>query len=316
MGTTTPDHYIDIRPVTYAQNQSCGLQIGSTGGQWKGGLFLESDSGGSSSMVVRVPADNADGSFKAIACKHNEMRLRAEGNDKLVIETESIIRPATDNAQDLGSASYRWDDIFAKKTVIQTSDENLKTGIRGFTDAERRVAAALKGMAKIFQWIDAVADKGDAARLHCGFIAQEVEAAFQAEELDPGRYGLFTRTPITKTVVKTREIERQVTELVTKDREVIEVTDGRAVRKMVTVEVEQPVFDEVPLYDEAGSPITAEVQVGIDEKTGEPVYDHRPAVHHIPVMETVTEEYQAEEPDGERLGLRYGELMCFLLAAG
>jgi len=37
--------------------------------------------------------------------------------------------PSTDDTYDVGNASYRWDDIYATNTAIQTSDERLKTDI-------------------------------------------------------------------------------------------------------------------------------------------------------------------------------------------
>jgi len=49
----------------------------------------------------------------------------------------------------------------------------------------------IKGLIKKFRFKDAVAKKGDAARIHVGVIAQEVRDAFTAEGLDATRYGLF-----------------------------------------------------------------------------------------------------------------------------
>ena len=40
------------------------------------------------------------------------------------------IRPSIDNDRDLGSSSFRWDDIYATNNVIQTSDKRLKKGYR------------------------------------------------------------------------------------------------------------------------------------------------------------------------------------------
>lgn len=212
--------------------------------------------------------------------------MRLDGNAGLL--------PGTDDAQNIGSGSKRWDDIYATNTTIQSSDARLKSGIRDFSEAERRVAASLRGGARIYQWTDAVERKGEeVARLHCGFIAQDVEAAFAAEGLDVGRYSLFTRTPITKTVTKTREVEQQKTEFVTQIGVVVDVSGGRAFQRTVTKTIEQPMWQDVPLHDEAG------VVIGN---------------HQMPVMETVIEEFEVEEPDGDRLGLRYAELMCLLMA--
>ena len=97
----------------------------------------------------------------------------------------------SDNAIDLGESSYRFDDIYATNGTIQTSDRNEKQDIEELTDAEQRVAVAAKGLLRKFRWKDAVAEKGHEARTHFGIIAQDLQAAFAAEGLDAGDYGMF-----------------------------------------------------------------------------------------------------------------------------
>lgn len=97
----------------------------------------------------------------------------------------------SDNDQDLGILSVRWDDIYATNGTIQTSDRNEKQDIDVLSDAEARVAVACKGLLRKFRWKDAVAEKGDDARIHFGIIAQDLQDAFTAEGLDAGRYAMF-----------------------------------------------------------------------------------------------------------------------------
>jgi hypothetical protein len=115
------------------------------------------------------------------------------GNDRLYLYSGGHFGAASDNAQDLGISSARWDDIFATNGTIQTSDENEKQDIRNATDAEKKVAVALKSLFKMFRFKSAVAAKGDNARLHFGVIAQNVETAFKNEGLDPEKYALFCK---------------------------------------------------------------------------------------------------------------------------
>ena len=96
-----------------------------------------------------------------------------------------------DNAIDLGALTVRWDDIYATNGTIQTSDANEKQDIAELTDAEQRVAVAAKGLLRKFRWRDAVEEKGDEARTHFGIIAQDLQAAFEAEGLDAGDYAMF-----------------------------------------------------------------------------------------------------------------------------
>jgi len=116
----------------------------------------------------------------------------------LVYMTAGVISPAdddgtdNDNSVDLGKSAARFNDIFATNGTIQTSDRNEKQDIESLTEAEERVAVAAKGLLKKFRWKSAVEDKGDDARIHFGIIAQDLQAAFEAEGLDAGRYGMFT----------------------------------------------------------------------------------------------------------------------------
>ena len=104
--------------------------------------------------------------------------------------TSSAFRATLDGVPNLGGASNRWNTVYATTGAINTSDEREKQDIAALDEAEKRVAAALKGMVKKFRFRDAMQEKGDAARIHVGVIAQEVVAAFQAEGLDPMRYGI------------------------------------------------------------------------------------------------------------------------------
>lgn len=101
--------------------------------------------------------------------------------------------PTYNNSRSLGSASYLWTEVFAANNTINTSDARLKTDIRSISDSEAAVAKKLKGLIKAFKFKDSVESKGDAARIHFGAIAQEVEEAFASEGLSADEYGLFCR---------------------------------------------------------------------------------------------------------------------------
>jgi len=97
-----------------------------------------------------------------------------------------------DNAIDLGQAAVnRFNDAFITNGVTTGSDGNDKQDIEELTEAEQRVAVACKGLLRKWRWKDAVEEKGDEARIHFGIIAQDLQAAFEAEGLDAGRYAMF-----------------------------------------------------------------------------------------------------------------------------
>ena len=101
------------------------------------------------------------------------------------------LTPAIDDTQDLGSGTFRLDDIYATNSTIQTSDENDKQDIAELTTAEKAVAVRLKALMRTYKFKKAVAKKGSSARIHCGTTAQLVKDAFAAESLDVTKYALW-----------------------------------------------------------------------------------------------------------------------------
>jgi Chaperone of endosialidase len=113
---------------------------------------------------------------------------------RMRIASSGVVIPGADNTQSFGSASLRWSTIYAGTGTINTSDATTKK-IRGpLTDAELRAWGRVTW--QVFQFLDSVAEKGDAARLHAGLVAQDVLAAFAVEGLDARRYALFCEDEI------------------------------------------------------------------------------------------------------------------------
>jgi hypothetical protein len=92
---------------------------------------------------------------------------------------------------DLGDPSTRYEDAYVRDGVTTGSDGRDKQDIEELSDAEQRVAVACKGLLRKWRWKSSVAEKGDDARIHFGIIAQDLQAAFEAEGLDAGRYAMF-----------------------------------------------------------------------------------------------------------------------------
>jgi hypothetical protein len=189
-----------------------------------------------------------------------------------------------DDAIDLGRSSVRFNDIYATNGTIQTSDRNEKQDIEELSEAEHRVAVACKGLLRKFRWISSVEEKGDDARIHFGVIAQDLQAAFEAEGLDAGRYAMFIYSDWWEHEVEVPAVEAQ-----------------EAVYETVVIPAE---------YDEEGnevSPETTEQRLVSEAVEGKEAY-------------TQTDTYNSEEeaPEGSvkksRMGVRYSELLAFIIA--
>lgn len=217
----------------------------------------------------------------------------------------SAVRPITDNGTSCGTAGRRWSEVFAGNATINTSDARLKQDVAELTAAEKAVAQALKGLIRTFRWKEAVAEKGEAARIHVGVVAQQVIAAFEAQGLDPFRYSMVCRDEW--------PAEPEVWS--------------------------QPVYDEEPDAWEGGEPVLyAGGEMWIDAEgrpqrraEGEPVLDEagQPRVREAgepkldlrgrPIMRRVEKEparlLRPAAPAGERYSIRYEEMLAFIIGA-
>ena len=179
-----------------------------------------------------------------------------------------------DNSKDLGSSSVRWDDVYATNDTINTSDRNEKQDIAELSDAEQRVAVAAKGLLRKFRWKDSVAEKGDDARIHFGIIAQDLQAAFEAEGLDASRYAMWCSDTWWE-----QDVEVPAVEAVDAVYETQTDEEGNETQVLV-----QEAVEAVDAYTRTDTFETAEeAPEGATEKT--------------------------------RLGVRYSELLAFIISA-
>ena len=145
---------------------------------------------GSKAFIQAVASENwtstANGTelrFQTTPAGSTAMGLR------LTISGDGHILPGTDNTQNIGSASKRAKEIFAGNATINTSDAREKTTPRHLSPPELAAALDIARLPCIFQWLAAVEEKGEAARLHASPTVQDVIAAMESHGLDPFRYG-------------------------------------------------------------------------------------------------------------------------------
>ena len=192
IGTVSGDLYIGTGDTTLKFEDGADRIVprGTDGAQRDGAISLGSAGNRFNDLYLAGSVNIGD----AKTVGHGAISLKYD----LVYMTAGVISPSNsdgtdnDNSVDLGKSAARFDDIYATNGTIQTSDRNEKQDIEDLTEAEERVAVAAKGLLKKFRWKSVVEDKGDDARIHFGIIAQDLQAAFEAEGLDAGRYGMFT----------------------------------------------------------------------------------------------------------------------------
>ncbi len=185
----------------------------------EGNLTLDNNQLGKS---IYFTASTAAGAVGQLMHLDEENLIFFANNIARLSVVDSGLVPSTDNAQDLGNSSFRFDDIYATNATIQTSDEDLKTEIAdtnlglGFIKQLRPVQ---------FKWINggndvSVQENGEfdpnsgrvdpetgeidpatrdplyeeivtatpGTRLHHGLIAQEVKSVLDTEGVDAAMY--------------------------------------------------------------------------------------------------------------------------------
>tara|TARA_B100000497_G_C7643896_1_gene387149 strand:+ start:235 stop:1380 length:1146 start_codon:yes stop_codon:yes gene_type:complete len=110
-------------------------------------------------------------------------RMRLDGS---VIDKLGHLRPVTNNVYDVGSSTYRWDDIRATNGNIQTSDRNLKEHISG-SNLGLSFINDLNPVS--YRWLGK-------NRNHYGLIAQEVSESLARHDVNTNDFAGYIKDDI------------------------------------------------------------------------------------------------------------------------
>src|SRR3546814_16880787 len=88
-------------------------------------------------------------------------------SSQLAIGSDGIL-PGSDNVFNLGNSGKRFTVIYATTGSINTSDARHKAWRGSLTTAELAVAKRIAGKLGMYRLLDAIAHKGEDARLHAG----------------------------------------------------------------------------------------------------------------------------------------------------
>ncbi|MEZ3140794.1 sialate O-acetylesterase [Citrobacter braakii] len=194
----------------------------------------------------------------------------------------------TDNKFSVGTPSARPSVIYSATSEINLSDMRMKR-LRGqLTAQELRAWSAVQPA--VYQFLDAIDEKGDRARMHAGFIAQDVRTAFLDEGLDPSRYALFCED-----------------EIFTEDFEPLRQTVTRHKRGPGVVREAKEIDGEIVVTERSIDDALQYQDVESKDEYGQCTLER------IPIMEDIEETIMApvKKFAGTRYGLRYSECLIF-----
>lgn len=153
-------------------------------------VFLRDLPGGglANANYIKLPVTGKTQNWMAFSGASDQFNWRINGTDRLSLNATAL-RPSIDNSLDCGTASLRVKQYYGVNTTISTSDEREKRDFAAISDAVLDAWADVEFMS--FRWKDAVQEKGAAARVHFGVVAQRVRDAFTSRGIDPFTFGLL-----------------------------------------------------------------------------------------------------------------------------
>ena len=90
---------------------------------------------------------------------------------------------------DLGAPDYEWGQIYSTNSTISTSDARLKNSIKDIDDVLLDAWGNIEP--KQYKFNDATEKKGEKARFHTGYLAQDIQSECEKQGVNASDYGLF-----------------------------------------------------------------------------------------------------------------------------
>lgn len=299
--TAAPGRFTDLSATGVVD--APGVRLGAAANQhylYDGGpntLSIRLNSGGTPTAYFSIRTDSASSGVALVADGGN-IALEASGGQQVLVAGSEVqvavpVRPRLDGATDLGSASLRWNDVYATNATIQTSDARIKTAVEP-CPLGLDFILALRPVRYRFADVDEPAVT----------VRRTVERTVTA--------------PVTRTREEVRFIDGRY-RLMT-----IEETVEEPVLRY------EPLFDAEgrPLLDESGAqrrhpvPVTEMVEVEEEQRPARRLAHHRP--HDGLIAQEVKAALDARaldmagyvyNPETDRHGLRYGEFIAPLIRA-
>lgn len=180
-----PGTYIEVQNalgrMTYKQGPGGIDFFPAKGGGSAVGVSLRFGTGGSNVVdaAISVTGGSTVDAGGLVTFSAQQVHFNTGGS----VTVSNTLRSNADNVSNLGLQSQRWKDLFLVNAPIVTSDEREKTTPKDIPNSMLDAWGEVNFFA--WKWLSSVSEKGDAARIHYGPIAQHIRDAFI-------RHGLMT----------------------------------------------------------------------------------------------------------------------------
>lgn len=186
-----PDNsvYLRANKLKFASTTNVGF---ATGGASTDGVTIDTANNISTNgAILQINAAKwlaqHDGTNAYVRANTGNMYMGAGGANIVVLSTTAL-SPVVDNSVSLGGSANRYTTVYAVTGSINTSDERYKNWRGDLSETELKAAKLISNEIGVYQWLDAVEEKGENARLHIGVRAQRVFKILEECGLDWRRY--------------------------------------------------------------------------------------------------------------------------------
>jgi hypothetical protein len=110
---------------------------------------------------------------------------------KFSVSTAGHVLPGTTATQNLGSATFEWNNIYLEVAPIVSSDARIKTSVSNLSVDELNAAQQLLREVGTYKLLSAIASKGADARKHIGMTVQRAIEIMESNNLNAFEYGFI-----------------------------------------------------------------------------------------------------------------------------
>ena len=168
--------------------------------------------------------DQADASGgRAYIIAHNGTRnttLVIWPTGEVILDSALVLKTNVDNTCSCGASDRRWTEVYAATGTINTSDSRLKNSIKGIDDALLDAWGNIEP--KQYKFNDATEKKGEKARYHTGYLAQDIQSECEKQGVNASDYGLFCYDEWEEQEEESEEIETKKDGKIIKEKHIIQ----------------------------------------------------------------------------------------------